>query len=223
MKLRYYRLNIDFTLYDNKPNILIIENPYEFEKFVIALDDRINKRTSDVELFNKAEKDDFSKKVEIFFSPLDFKYDKKDIQKRLFNELIEDIQSSKDLEEFSIICSKFFEILDELKIYADYDLDFEEDFGLINLLKSFNVHLKDPEGRFAEKFIEYSSNMHRLLGKEIFIFISCIKYMNSQDVKFLIQHALYKGMRILFVENMQIDLNSDTNEYIIDNDLCELH
>ena len=113
--------------------------------------------------------------------------------------------------------------MDELKIYADYDLDFEEDFGLINLLKSFNVHLKDPEGRFAEKFIEYSSNMHRLLGKEIFIFISCIKYMNSQDVKFLIQHALYKGMRILFVENMQIDLNSDTNEYIIDNDLCELH
>ena len=87
MKLRYYRLNIDFTLYDNKPNILIVENPYEFEKFVIALDDRINKRTSDVELFNKAEKDDFSKKVEIFFSPLDFKYDKKDIQKRPFNEL----------------------------------------------------------------------------------------------------------------------------------------
>ena len=223
MKLRYYRLNIDFELLSDRANILIIENPHELEKFILALDDRINKRTEDIELFDGSEKEDFCKKVGLLLSPLDFKYDKKDVQKRLFNELVENIRSSEDFGDFNIICSKFFEMLDALKITTDYDLDFDENFGLVSLLKSFDVQLKEPEGRFVEKFIEYSNNINRLLGKEIFIFISCIQYMTKEDIKFLVQHSVYKGLGIVFIENMQVDLNLDTNEYIIDNDLCELH
>ena len=37
------------------------------------------------------------------------------------------------------------------------------------------------------------------------------------------EHSVYKGLKIVFIENMQVDLNLDINEYIIDNDLCELH
>ena len=159
----------------------------------------------------------------MFFSPLDFKYDKKEVQKKLFNELLEDIQSSQDSEDLNIICAKFFEVLDKLQITTDYDLDFDENFGPVGLLKSFDVHLKSPEGRFVEKFIEYSNNINRLFGKDIFIFISCIKYMSKEDIKFLVEHSVYKGLKIVFIENMQVDLNLDINEYIIDNDLCELH
>lgn len=223
MKFRYYRLNIDFDLYRDKFNMLIIENPNEFEKIVIALYDRLNKRDFDIELFDKNEKEEICKKVEMFLSPLDFKYDKKEIQKRLFTELIEDIRCSENSEEFSEVCSKFLELLDELKISTDYDLDFEENFELGVLLKSLDVHLKEPEGRFIEKFIEYSSNTQRLLGREIFIFISCMKYMNARDIEFLKKHAEYKGLTILFIENMQWDLKFDVNEYIIDGDLCELY
>ena len=113
--------------------------------------------------------------------------------------------------------------MDKLQITTDYDLDFDENFGPVGLLKSFDVHLKSPEGRFVEKFIEYSNNINRLLGKDIFIFISCIKYMSKEDIKFLVEHSVYKGLKIVFIENMQVDLNLDINEYIIDNDLCELH
>ena len=223
MKLRYYSLNIDFDLCRDKFNTLIIENPNEFEKIVIALDDRLNKKNFDLELFDKNEKEEICKKAEILLSPLDLKYDKKEVQKRLFTELIEDIRCSESSEEFSVICSKFLELLDELKVSTDYDLDFEENFEIGGLLKSFDVHLKEPEGRFIEKFIEYSSNTQRLLGREIFIFISCMKYMNEQDMEFLKEHAKYKGLIILFIENMQLNLKFDVNEYIIDSDLCELY
>ena len=223
MKLRYYRLNIDFDIYDDRANIVIIENPLELEKLILALDDRINKRTEDIELFDGSEKEDFCNKVTLLFSPLDFKYDKKEVQKKLFNELLEDIQSSQDSEDLNIICAKFFEVLDKLQITTDYDLDFDENFGPVGLLKSFDVHLKAPEGRFVEKFIEYSNNINRLLGKDIFIFISCIKHMSKEDIKFLVEHSIYKSLKIVFIENMQVDLNLDINECIIDNDLCELH
>ena len=174
MKLRYYRLNIDFELLSDRANILIIENPHELEKLILALDDRLNKKSEDIELFKDSEKEDFCKKVSLFFSPMDFKYDKKEVQKKLFNELLEEIQSSQDSEDLHILCAKFYEVLDKLQITTDYDLDFDESFGPVGLLKSFDVHLKDPKGRFVEKFIEYSNNINRLLGKEIFIFISCI-------------------------------------------------
>ena len=73
MKLRYYRLNIDFELLSGRANILIIENPHELEKLILALDDRLNKKSEDIELFKDSEKEDFCKKVSLFFSPMDFK------------------------------------------------------------------------------------------------------------------------------------------------------
>lgn len=223
MKLIYYKLNLEVGLYAEKLNTLVIENPLELDDFVLALEERREKISSGLEIFNGSDKMDFNKVSAVLFSPLDCKYEKKEIQKKLFVNLMEEIKNSEKIEEFMDLCTAFFELLDSLKFSTDYELNFDEDFGMNSLLKSFDVYLQPPKGNFVERFMEYSSSIQSLLGTRVFILVSCMQYMTETDLKHLQVFAAYRSINILFIESKQKALNILINEYIIDDDLCELH
>ncbi|MDO4773390.1 MAG: type II-A CRISPR-associated protein Csn2 [Bacillota bacterium] len=222
MKLLYYDLNLEFELHHDKVNQLVIENPEELEKFVIALSRRLAKNGESVELYEDLDKLDIAKLSNLISSPMDLVYDKKEVQKKLYETLMQEMELSSLSEEFAALSSKFLSNLDELQLYSEYDLDFDSEFNHVSLLKSFDVHLKNPEGFFVEKLIDYSKNIHRLLGKKLFILLSCSQYLKASDFEYLLEHAKNEEVTFLFIESGQLYLNSDKNELIIDIDLCEI-
>ena len=100
---------------------------------------------------------------------------------------------------------------------------FEEDFEFSVVLKNYSVRMHDPEGSFAERAIEYMTNMQKLLSKNVFLFVNCNAYLTMNDYAYIEQCASYYDLYILFICNQQIRLNHSGNEYIIDIDLCEIH
>lgn len=223
MRVVYYDLNIEFSIKNDVLNVLVVEQPREFEKLVIAFAKRASKKETKIELFEDCECVDFAKKAELIVSPTDMVYEKRDVQKHLLTNLVEEIHSTELVENFGAAFIKFFEVLEGLRQSTEYELDFDESFGAEAFLKSVGVHLKEPEGRFVERFIDYSQNLHRILGKQVFVFISCAQYFQREDFKYLLEHAKYMNISVLFVESRPVDLEFSINQYIIDDDLCELH
>ncbi|MBS4900178.1 MAG: type II-A CRISPR-associated protein Csn2 [Clostridiales bacterium] len=223
MKLIYYNLSLEINLRTSELNYWIIENADQLDKMIQAVDNRFHKKESNIELFEDTDKLDFTKLVDLIYSPIDVTYDKKDIQKHLLSELLEEVQSSEIVEKFIAAKVRLIDAIDDLRSCTEYDLDLDENIGTDNLLKSFDVRLKGPEGRFIERVIEYIENMHRLLGKKIFILVGCKGYFKESDYRYIRECAEYQGVYILFIEASQYKLPDDGNKYIIDEDLCELH
>lgn len=210
-------------LCNDKLNALVVENSNELDKLVLAINKRATKKESQIEIFEDLDKLEFHKIVDVLYSNLDITFDKKDIQKRLFLDLIEEIESRKLIEEFIEAKSKLVETIESLKIEGDYNFDIDPNVGIESFLKSFDVKLKEPEGSFTERLIEYMENIHRLLGKQVFILVGCKGYINQPEFRFIKEYAEYQGLKILFIESVGFSLPEIVEEYIIDKDVCEIY
>ena len=115
------------------------------------------------------------------------------------------------------------ELLSALHYQSEYQLDYAADFTLSEILKNYSVRLAEPVGNFAEKAIDYMTNIQKMLCKDVFIFVNCEAYLATEDYAHIAKFAVYYDIYILFLQNRQIYLNQECNEYIIDLDLCEIH
>ena len=90
-------------------------------------------------------------------------------------------------------------------------------------MKIYNVRIAEPQGTFSERFIEYAENLHRMLGKYLFVVINCGAYIKSEEYRYIKETAQLYDLAILFIESRQNQLLASENTYIIDEDLCEIH
>ena len=223
MKLFYYNLSLEIKLSNDKLNALVVENGNELDKLVLAINKRVVKKGSQIELFEDLDKLEFHKFVDVLYSPIDITFDKKDIQKRLLLDLVEEIESRELIENFIEARTKFIDAIENLKIDSDYNFDIDANIGVDSFLKSFDIRLKEPEGDFSERLIEYMGNVHRLLGKKVFILVACKGYVNQSELKFIKEYAEYQGLKILFIDSNSFSLPEIVEEYIIDSDVCEIY
>ena len=149
-------------------------------------------------------------------------YDKRDVQKKLLQNILEDITESDISYKFSEICSKFLESIHEVKMSCEYEIDFDENLEVQKILKCFDIHLREPVGSFVQRFVEYISVMSKLMGKRIFILSGCSDYIDNEEYKLLEKHMAYENVAVLMVEGRQNSLKNLENQYIMDIDFCEI-
>lgn len=208
-------------LVEHRSNILVIENNNEFEKFVLRLYEQLE---SDVDFFyTDEEKRTLFNKMIMICSPFDLQISEREIQKKLYIHLTNEIESSSLGERLREAYSYIVQSLEELDVYNDFELDYEEEFSTNCILKNFNVKLKKFEGVFCQRLIAYADVMHKLLAKDYIVLCNCDAYFNPEDYDYLEQWANYNEITILFLRNTQLIWPKECNEYIIDSDLCELH
>ncbi len=223
MKLIYYEL--DFVAYFDKGKTysIVLESPMVFEKFLIDLYNYINKIERPFAVYNDETEMDFAKCCEIVLTPFDITYNRREIQKKLFGEICNELAESEIINNLCDIHSEFLKILDNLKFLVRYDIEYEEEFNITDILKNYNVQIKNPTGRFVERIIEYMITLHSLLGKDFFIIANCDVYLDTDDYLYIEQCAAYYNLCVVFVRNRQLGLHNFEKEYIIDKDLCEIH
>lgn len=215
-----HSIEVDFK-YGEITNIAI-ENPRMLDNFILGVYSSIIKRDDKIYILDNFEKIEFTKLTDLVSSPLELTYDKKDVQKKLLQNILEEITESDILYRFSEICTKFLESIYEVKMSSEYEIDFDENLELQKILKCFDIHLREPVGSFAQRFIEYISVMSKLIGKRIFILSGCSDYIGNEEYKLLQKHVAYENVAVLMVEGRQNSLKNLENQYIMDIDLCEI-
>lgn len=222
MKIIHCEHNIEVNFDYGEIRSIIIENPRILDSFVLGLYNSTSRKEDKVYILDNFEKIEFAKLVDLVFSPLELTYEKKDIQKKLLQNILEEITESDISYRFSEICSSFLENIYEVKINSEYEIDFDENLEMQKLIKCFDIHLKEPIGSFVERIVEYISVMSKLMGKQIFILVGCAHYIDNDEYKLLQKHVAHENVAVLTVEGRQNTLKNPGNQYIMDVDLCEI-
>ncbi len=222
MKIIHCEHNIEVDFNCGEICSIIIENPRILDSFVLGLYNSTIRKEDKVYILDNFEKIKFAKLVDLVFSPLELTYEKKDIQKKLLQNILEEITESDISYRFSEICSSFLENIYEVKINSEYEIDFDENLEMQKLIKCFDIHLKEPMGSFVERIVEYISVMSKLMGKQIFILVGCAHYIDNDEYKLLQKHVVHENVAVLTVEGRQNTLKNPGNQYIMDVDLCEI-
>lgn len=222
MKMIYYDYNIEVELNYGEITSIVIENPMLLDSFVVSLYNSLNKKEDKINVLENFEKIDYIKMTDVIFSPLELTYDKRDVQKKLIQNILVEIDGSDLSYKFIEICSNFLENLDKIRMNSEYEIDFDENFEMRKLLQCFDIHLQEPEGNFVERFVEYISVMSKLVSKQIFILVGCSNYINEKDYELLEKHVAYESIAVLQIEGKENTLRNAKNQYIIDEDLCEI-
>ena len=222
MKIIHCEYNIEVDFNCGEICSINIENPRILDSFVLGLYNSTIRKEDKVYILDNFEKIEFAKLVDLVFSPLELTYEKKDIQKKLLQNILEEITESDISYRFSEICSSFLENIYEVKINSEYEIDFDENLEMQKLIKCFDIHLKEPMGSFVERIVEYISVMSKLMGKQIFILVGCAHYIYNDEYKLLQKHVAHENVAVLTVEGRQNTLKNPGNQYIMDVDLCEI-
>lgn len=222
MKIIHCEHSIDIDFKCGEITNIAIENPRTLDSFILGVYSSIIKRDDKIYILDNFEKIEFTKLTDLVSSPLELTYDKKDVQKKLLQNILEEITESDISYRFSEICTKFLESIYEVKMSSEYEIDFDENLELQKILKCFDIHLREPVGSFVQRFVEYISVMSKLMGKRIFILSGCSDYIDNEEYKLLQKHVAYENVAVLMVEGRQNSLKNSENQYIMDIDLCEI-
>ena len=223
MKLLYPDYGLSFKIFEGYITSIVLERCDIFEKMILSMSNQIMKREEKLLFFIKEQKQDIDKYFEIITSPLDITYNKRELQKKLYCQLVEDMRLNDELDRISDAYSMIASALDALKALSDFEIDFNSEYEYMDILKHFDVSLREPEGTFFERFIEYAEAVHKLTGRSIFVLANCDAYISDEEYEYLSKWTAYEGISLIMLRNKQRPLYTDKNEYIIDVDLCEIH
>jgi len=224
MKLRYDYLNHEMEISKDEPTLLVIENSSLIDKYICDLNGAIEKVSSSFHLLMDEKEIDISKRATIIASPLDLVFSKRSFQKALYKGIIDTMKIlGLDYESGEII-SRYVNLLESLCVSYEYDLNYEPDISITDLLGLFKVHLDDPKGSFAEKYVDYAKTTKGLISKDIFILFNCLVYMGKEELQYVVDEAIHEQIYVLLVEANDTEMLRDkAHKYIIDMDVCEIN
>ena len=223
MNLVYKPLNFDMPLESKQINQITIEDSRLYERMVTSIYWQINKQDEQWMLVQDGEELSMDKICDVLISPMDLRFDKKEIQKKLSVDLENEIQSDKNFEVFAELHGNMAQVIGDICERYRYQLEYDFDFCLKDYIKQYDVTLAAPEGTFLEKLMEYIPVVQDLTGKNIFVLTGCGDYLTDDDFRHLNKWLGYQECYIVITGNRQRLLKEPLNEYIIDIDLCEIH
>lgn len=197
MKLVYYPLNLSFEIEKGKMTSIVLENTAVFEKFLIDFHKHLEKEDELFVVAVDGDSLDLTKIGELISSPFDLHFEKREVQKKLYVELQKSAEENDIGHILAEYHGKMVQAMETLTFTSDYEIEINEDFSLQEILKNFSVHIKDPEGSFAEKLTEYMMTANRLIGKKLFLLANCDAYLSENDYIYLVECAAYYDICII--------------------------
>ena len=223
MKLAYLPLNFVMPLQMKKINSIVVESPHIYDSMIMDLYRQMNREEERWDLLQNEDLLVLDKYCDLLMSPADSHFHKKEIQKELIPEIVREIESSEKFEDLLEQHGDFVQMMSQLCEQYKYPLECDFDFCLKEYLKQYKVTLADVEGSALEKLLEYIPVVQELMGKTVFFLHGYSDYLTEDDFRHLQKWVKYQEYYIVFLGSRQLSLKEDTNEYIIDLDLCEIH
>ena len=223
MNLLYPKNNLSFELKKNIVNNWVIEDSHLFERFVKDLYEDVHGLEDNFVLSHDYESLNISKSIAFVMSPLDFEYDKRDFSKKFISYFKRDIDENDFTQKIVEKYTELKDLIEDICLISDIPIEFNDMIDENDIIKHFDIHIKTPQGSFAENIIEYGSVLKRLTDKNVMIFANCEAYINDDEYEYIRKYIKSEEFYILFVSNRKIDSVVIENTCIIDIDMCEIY
>ena len=219
MKLVNAELMLDIDIDENKPAVLVIENPRVMTEAVGQLYDDWISGEGDFILSEDNKQLSFERTVEVIINPFSLEFNSRRIQNKLYGELLE--AESEYVEEKARIQSLIINYLDKLTRNVPYEMISNElDLDSMKLFKMFDVRIEPQCESLLEKIVEFTKIAARLLKKKLLVFVTVCNYLDVDEVEALQEICCYNKVNVLFLESHEQTFPFPVKTYIIDRDKC---
>lgn len=105
----------------------------------------------------------------------------------------------------------------------DYDVDFNDDIGLAEILKLLNIKPAADSNELLETLINYILTVNKYAPPKCFVLINLHMYFSREEIDLFYKDIINNHIRLLVIENKKCFEKSDCEKLIIyDDDFCEI-
>lgn len=220
MMLTCYFVEKPIEFYENRINVIVIENQKLFRKAVFGFIEQAENGNGNFILSEGFETLEFSKKVAVLPDIFNIDFSSKKILTKINQNICENFSAN---EKFYNVKNLLNEIGYEVISDSDFDLQFSEIENFENIIKIFDFKLNSDEVELIDKVTEYMKMQRSFFGKEVFAFVNLKSCFSEEEIENFYQWVFYNKFKVLLLESFQREIPlKDENTVIIDKDLCEI-
>jgi len=221
MKLVYPGIETHIILEQGKPTFLILENAKLFREVVQDIFNQVNGIEGKAVLSDEDEIIPLNKQIDLILDLFSLNCNSHKMLSKLQGELAQVAVGEELYKDTSDILSKLQMYAGTLADNAKYPLKFNEEMGIVELVKLLNFKFDLQDESILEKIVSYMVVSKEYLKIDTFIFINLQSVITSEELKELFKQIAYEKITILLIESFSRDKIMDENRIVIDNDLCE--
>lgn len=201
-------------------NELIIESPTFYRQIIKNLSASLD----DCNYFTLDGKTLRAKHIDFISNPFLLNFNDKKVITTLLKLLVKQSTSESFYNETNSFKSYIIKYLDKL-IYAEnfnFEVETDPDFSIDSIAKAVNIHIVGDEDNFIELLTDYLDMMTELSDIKLFVFMNLRAFLEKEDIELLIKNINNHQLDLLLIESQQKSKISNSNQLIIDKDLCEI-
>ena len=219
MKLLHKEYGFELDVFENSISVLIIENAVAYAKIINDLWKQSNGDEGGFSLLEDDKTRNIAKDVECIINPFALSCNNKKIITKLYQEL-KDIALDKMQQETIDLNANFVSYIENLTQTVPYPINFQLDFDVSAILKSYNVVLAEQYESLLERIIEYIKVCRHICNIDIYFFVNLKCFLSEKEIFDLYEFAFYEKLKIVLFESIQSKTMDDENVWILDQDLC---
>lgn len=223
MKLVYPGIETHIILEQGKPTFLILENAKLFREVVQDIFNQVNGIEGKAVLSDEDEIIPLNKQIDLILDLFSLNCNSHKMLSKLQGELAQVAVGEELYKDTSDLLSKLQMYAGTLADNAKYPLKFNEEMGIVELVKLLNFKFDLQDESILEKIVSYMIVSKEYLKIDTFVFINLQSVITSAELKELFKQIAYEKITILLIESVSRDKIMDEYRIIIDNDLCEIN
>lgn len=207
--------------YENKVNVLILENQKYFRNFIEELVKSSKNEESCINLSKNYEDISFTKYLDLIIDVLSIDPNNKKVLTKIYDEL----QAIAINENFYL---KTLELQGMIDQYAERLLDHSmcplrfSKTSISSVLKMLYIKFDGCGDSLLTLLCDYINVMNEFCNLKIFCFVHLKSYLTEGELLDLYQHAHYKKIHLFLIESTEKKKLIDEIITLIDIDLCTI-
>lgn len=202
--------------------LLIIENPHEFFKFVDMFDKSIGGEESGLSFLRDGKQISAETEGCIICDPFHFDLNDKKVLNLLFKNLAAVCRYGNAQFGLSSVNTAIAQLYADLFDSLPFSLTYGE-ATIENLFKCTDLHFEKTYDTLLEKIICYINALVELKHCKFFVFINIKTVLCDNDLKLLYHHCALEKVGLLLIEHSKVrPLLAEERAIIITEDLCEI-
>ncbi len=221
MKLSHYDFQNSFSLSSEHVNVLVIEEPSTFYKYLEELSAGVN---LDEGNFCLSDKDKILKmgKYCAFVSDI---FSLETESKKITNKLFADLKTLAETEYGELwykLQTDIYSLFQKLNGESLCRLEFDEGNDATALFKAYNVRIFKDDSSLLERLTTFIRTGARYLGIKIFFFVNLKCFLSDGHLNLFYREAMLENVSLFLLENTLKDKKEQEKILVLDKDLCEI-
>lgn len=135
---------------------------------------------------------------------------------------LQQITEENFADEFNDIRQKTAELFCKLNGTGDFEIDYNEDAGLSEILKAYGVSFRQNEDKLPENLLDYIGVSAMVQPVRCVVLLNVKSFLTKSELLMFYREMQLEEISLFLIENCEREALPMENIRIIDKDLCEI-